>query len=263
VVYHNRADGSQHRLPAAAVVVACGSLNSTKLLFSSACPDFPEGLGNTEGLLGAYLHDHPREWWAFDLDKPLSRLSPSAYLTRVPYADSPPLMATSWTLGLASKQDKILSLTPLKGRAVGVQVFGTMVPQPHYYVRPHQSKTDEFGLPILDICIRYDKEVIDNIVAARQRLLALMGDAGYHCTLREVVPQLMPGTSVHYGGTVRMHSSHKLGVTDAWNRLYNVPNVSVADASCFTTNSEKNPTLTAMALAARAAHRIADDLKRS
>jgi choline dehydrogenase-like flavoprotein len=261
VIYHNRADGSQHRLAAAAVVIACGPLNSTKLLFDSACPDFPEGLGNTEGLLGAYLHDHPRDWWAFDLEKPISRLSPAAYLTRAPYAESSPLLATSWTLGLASKQDKILSLTPLKGRTVGVQVFGTMVPQAHHYVRPHRCKTDEFGLPILDICIRFDTEVLDTMVAARARLLEIMDNAGYRCTLHEALPRLLPGSSAHYGGTVRMHSSRKYGVTDAWSRLHDVPNVSVADASCFTTNSEKNPTLTAMALAARAAHRIADDLK--
>ena len=43
--------------------------------------------------------------------------------------------------------------------------------------------------------------------------------------------------------------------------VHDVPNVVVSDASCFTTNSEKNPTLTAMALSSRAAHRLADDLK--
>ena len=84
------------------VVVACGALRSTKLLFDSACPDFPDGIGNTDGLLGRYLHDHPKEWWSFDIDGPLTRLSPAAYLTRRPYDSSAPLLATSWTLGLAS-----------------------------------------------------------------------------------------------------------------------------------------------------------------
>jgi len=58
-----------------------------------------------------------------------------------------------------------------------------------------------------------------------------------------------------------MHRSPEFGVVDPWNRLFDVPNVVVVDASSFTTSSEKNPTLTAMALAARAAERLAHDLK--
>ncbi len=261
VIYQNTADGTQHRLEADAVVVACGALNSTKLLFDSACADFPEGLGNSEGLLGKYLHDHPREWWVFDTEKPLSLLAPSAYLTRLPYATSAPLRATSWTLGLVGFKDKIRSRFGGKGKTVGVQVFGTMIPSEQYYAKPTDVKKDAFGLPLLDLHICYDDAVIETMVTARQHLLCLMDEAGYPSTLREVVPQLFPGTSVHYGGTARMHTSRKYGVLDAFNRVYDAPNVLVCDAACFTTGAEKNPTLTAMALAARAASRIADDLK--
>jgi choline dehydrogenase-like flavoprotein len=73
--------------------------------------------------------------------------------------------------------------------------------------------------------------------------------------------RLVPGSSFHYAGAVRMHSSFQFGVLDGWNRLHDVDNVAVVDASAFTTAVEKNPTLTAMALAARAADRLAHDLK--
>jgi choline dehydrogenase-like flavoprotein len=53
-----------------------------------------------------------------------------------------------------------------------------------------------------------------------------------------------------------MHADPEFGVVDARNRLHDVPNVVVADSSCFTTGPEKNPTLTAMALAARAADHL-------
>ncbi len=66
---------------------------------------------------------------------------------------------------------------------------------------------------------------------------------------------------MHYGGTVRMHSAPRFGMLDAWNRLHAAPNVLVTDAACFTTGPEKNPTLTAMALAARACARLASDLR--
>ncbi len=261
VVYVDRAAGAEHRLEADAVVVACGALHSTKLLFDSACPDFPDGLGNTHGLLGRFLHDHPKEWWSFVTDRPVSRLSPAAYLTRRPYDESEPLLATSWTLGLSSPGDRILSLTPLKTRHVGVQVFGTMRPMPEHCVRPHATAVDEFGLPQLEVTIRFAENEVETITASRQHLVELMADAGYRCVLDAVTPQLQPGAAVHYGGTARMHRSPEHGVLNEWNRPFDIPNLVVADASCFTTNTEKNPTLTAMALAARAVTRLAADLK--
>ena len=60
-----------------------------------------------------------------------------------------------------------------------------------------------------------------------------------------------------------MHADAKYGVVDAWNRVYDAPNVLVCDAACFTTTPEKNPTLTVMAIAARAATRLAHDLKQA
>lgn len=261
VVYVDRRDGSEHRIKAECVVIACGPLHSTKLLFDSACSDFPQGLGNTEGILGQYLHDHAREWWVVDLEKPISLLSPSAYLTRVPYESSPPLLATSWTVGVESTKDKILSRFGAKGRSIAVQVFGTMIPSVEHYVKPTNARKDEFGQPLLDIHIRYEEAVINNMIQAREQLRSLMEEGGYPAKLRPVVPQLFPGSSVHYGGTVRMHESPRYGMLDAWNRIHEIPNVIVCDASCFTTGPEKNPTLTAMAIAARAADRLADDLK--
>ena len=263
VVYFDRATQSRHRLEAAAVVVAGGALNSTKLLFDSACKEFPQGLGNNTGLLGRYLHDHPRDWWTFDLEKPLSRPSPSAYLTRMPYHTSLPLMATSWTIGLIpSAREKLLSFTPLKGHTFAVQVLGTMIPTEQNYVHPHAAGKDEFGLPLLDLCIQYDAEVVKNMVTAREHLLSILEDAGYHGALRNLPTHIVPGESVHYGGTVRMHESPEYGMLDGLNRLHEVPNLLVVDASCFTTGPEKNPTLTAMAIAMRAAHRLACDLRK-
>jgi choline dehydrogenase-like flavoprotein len=261
VVYYDRATREQHRLDVAGVVVACGALNSTKLLFDSACPDFPDGIGNAEGLLGRFLHDHLQEWWSFTTDEAVSRLSPAAYLTRHPSDLSEPLLATSWTLGLASPRDRVMSLTPLKTRRVGVQVFGSMRPTAERYVTPHGTLTDDFGLPQLEVSISFAPDEIATVMASRDHLLSLMSEAGNPSALDPIVPQLVPGAAVHYGGTVRMHRSRKFGVLNEWNRPFDVPNLVIADSSSFTTNTEKNPTLTAMALSARAARRLAADLK--
>jgi choline dehydrogenase-like flavoprotein len=261
VIFHSRTSGRQERIRASAVVVACGPLGSTKLLHNSVCGDFPQGLGNSEGVLGRYLHDHPREWWSIQMDRPLQLLAPAAYLTRLPYDSSPPLLATSWTLGAASTKDRIRSRFGLKGTEVGVQMIGTMIPSETCIAKPSATEKDEFGLPVLDVCIRYSDAEVDNVVRARQHLLNLMDEAGCHATMGEIVPTLFPGTIAHYGGSARMHADPKYGVVDGWNRVYGAPNVLVCDAACFTTAAEKNPTLTVMAIAARAATRLADDLK--
>jgi choline dehydrogenase-like flavoprotein len=261
VLFHSRQSGRLERIDASAVVVACGPLGSTKLLHNSVSSDFPQGLGNSEGLLGRFLHDHPREWWSVQMEKPMRLLAPAAYLTRLPYDSSPPLLATSWTLGSASVQDRIRSRFGLKGTEVGVQMIGTMVPSETCIASPSATAKDEFGLPVLDVCIRYSDAEVDNVVRARQHLMNLLDVAGCSATMGQIVPTLFPGTIAHYGGSARMHAEPKYGVVDAWNRVYGAANVLVCDAACFTTAAEKNPTLTVMAIAARAAVRLASDLK--
>lgn len=263
VVYHDRATHSERRINAAAVVVAAGPLSSTKLLLDSACADFPEGLGNTEGILGKYLHDHPQSWSVIELDRPLSRLGHPAYLTRAAYRDSAPLRAASCTIGKVTALDRLLALAPTKTRQFGVVIFGTIVPLERNQVCLDAAEKDEFGLPTLDVRIRFDDAARRNTEMALERLLAILGGAGIHAAVQGEIYHKPPGAAVHYGGTVRMHESPAYGMLDGWNRLHAVPNVIVADASSFTTGVEKNPTLTAMALAARAAERLAADLKAS
>ncbi len=261
VLYFNRHTGATERIAASAVVVACGPLGSAKLLLNSVSSTFPQGLGNADGVLGNFLHDHPREWWPFRLERPLSLLSPAGYLTRLPYDSSPPLMATSWTLGVTSLRDRIRSRFDLKGTLVGVQVIGTMIPSEACQVKPSATKKDEFGLPALDVNIHYSDAEVENVVRCRQHLMDVMEQAGYRASIGQIVPTLFPGTIAHYGGSARMHADRKYGVVDAWNRVYDAPGVLVCDAACFTTAAEKNPTLTVMAIATRAAARLAGDLR--
>ena len=238
-----------------AVVVAAGAIDSTCILLRSVSKTFPNGLGNSAGLIGRYLHDHPREWWTALLGRNLTALSHPIYLSRDSYDSAAPLMATSLTIGLATTRDRVPAFVRGKVSAVGVQVFGTMVP------------TDEVGVSLpmgLEapprITLSYDRDIIRNIHSSRQRLIDVFATAGMNVTVPGPFHELTPGSSVHYGGSVRMHASREFGALDRWNRLYDVQNVVVCDSSCFTTGPEKNPTLTAMAIAGRAADHLADDL---
>jgi choline dehydrogenase-like flavoprotein len=263
VVYFNRHTHREEYVKAEAVVAAAGALATTKILLNSISPRFPFGLGNTEGVLGKYLHDHPKDWFEVELGRPLRRVGFPIYFSRLAYANSPPLLAAQGTLVNArSVREKILTAFPTKSHWLGVLVMGTVIPSERGCVRLDAVRKDEFGLPALDIHTCYDEDTKRNTERACGRLMEILDEAGLQPRLQVSLDELSPpGESVHFGGTVRMHESPKYGMVDQWNRLHAVKNVLVTDASCFTTGVEKNPALTIMALSLRASDKLASDLK--
>jgi choline dehydrogenase-like flavoprotein len=261
VQYLDRCSRAPRTLRVDAVVVAAGALNSTRILMASRSRDFPRGIGGNEGVLGRYLHDHTREWWRFTTDRPLTLPFHPVYLPRADYDTSRPLMAASCTIGLASARDRVRTLVNGAGRAFGVTIFGTMVPNAEHTLTLSKHARDEIDQPMLELAIEYDELAMRTVADARSRLADVFQTIGNPIHVRSRPPTLHPpGSSVHYAGTARMHDKRVFGVLDGWNRVHDAPNVVVCDASCFTTSPEKNPTLTAMALAARASDRLADDL---
>jgi choline dehydrogenase-like flavoprotein len=261
VEYIDRTSGVTRHIKSTAVVLGAGPLASPKLLLQSCSRDFPDGLGNSHGLLGRYLHDHPHDWCVLEVDKPLPRLDQPIHVSRAPYSASPPLSAAQLTLGPLSRWDRLLSLGGVTTRQFGLVTFGTMLPSERNRVALNLQQRDQFGMPVLDLQIDYGDEVKPAIATSHERLMTIFERAGIHAELQCSLERLTPGSSAHYAGAVRMHASAEHGVLNAWNRLHDADNVAVVDASCFTTCVEKNPTLTVMALAARAADRLAHDLR--
>ena len=241
VRYLDRRTGELCSLAADAVVVAAGALDSTRILLSSTSADHPNGIGNSRGLLGRYVHDHPKEWWTFETTHPLPLPAHPVYIPREDPASSPALMAASHTIGLASPRDRLRTFYRGSGTRFGVQVFGTMRPTHDMKVSLSSTVVDEFGQPALDIDMSYDDDVRENLRRARRRLFDTFAEAGNPMRGPDSYPALEPGASVHYGGTARMHDSPEFGVLDRWNRVRDAPNVVVTDSSCFTTGAEKEP----------------------
>lgn len=260
VDYFDRITGRSVQLEADAVVLAAGPLVSPKLLLQSISDAFPNGLGNSRGVLGHFVHDHPKDWCVLELDSALPRLDQPIHVTRAPYTDSPALVAAAMTIGPLSKWDRVLSIGGATTNQFGLVTFSTMLPEEHNAVTLHPTRRDQFGMPLLDIHMRYGPEVGLAIEHAHSRLIEMFERAGIQSRLDCPMQHLAPGNSAHYGGGVRMHASPEYGMLDGWNRLHEVDNVAVVDASSFTTAVEKNPTITVMALAARAADRLGRDL---
>ena len=250
--------GRRESVPARAVVVAAGAIDSTVVLLRSTSAEFPTGLGNTHGILGRYLHDHPREWWTASPARRLAALAHPVYVARRDPAQSAPLMGSSMTLGLTSRVERLRTYYRGRAAAFGVQVFGTMVPTDQVGVRLAGAADDPSTRPL--IALGYDKPRSRTSWRPASACREVFADVRLELTIPGPFHELRPGSSVHYGGSVRMHADPRHGVLDGSNRVHDVRNVVVCDSSSFTTGPEKNPTLTAMALAARAADLLADDI---
>ncbi|HEX2669993.1 MAG TPA: GMC family oxidoreductase [Polyangiaceae bacterium] len=248
------------RIPCRAVVLAAGAVNSAQILLESRSPEFPEGLGNRHDVLGRYLHDHPLAKIVVDLGRRVS-LAPASYVTRPSLTRSEPLYAAAcmqWN-SASHMARTVLSGHPGQTSRLGFSIFGTMIPTPEDRIAIARRARGGERSP-LQFSLTYPERAEHELERAKDELLACLERAGWAPRLR-VFHVEVPGNSVHYGGTCRMHESPRLGVVDAFCRVHGAPNVVVADSSVFTTGPEKNPVLTAMALAARASDRLDQDLR--
>ena len=261
VTFRDRNSGSEERVACRAVVVAGGALNTPQILLQSKSADFPNGLGNSEGVLGRYLHDHPLGKLVVDLARPIT-VHPASYLTRLELGRARLPLYAAACMQWCSATDlakSVLAGHPKKLSTIGFSVFGTMAPTRDDYVAVDEKYRGADGAAGLELHIRHPREAVPVLEEARDQLLELLQAAGNEPKVKvwKVEPA---GNSNHYGGSCRMHASPKFGMLDAWSRLHGVPNVMVADSSVFTTGPEKNPVLTSMTLAARGADRLASEL---
>lgn len=262
VVYRDARTGAEHAVPCAAVVLAAGAVNTAKILLESESSEFPHGLGNTEGVLGCYLHDHPLGKIAFNLNRPLS-MYPAAYISRAPLERNRPLyaaQAAQWS-GVVLVAKSVLARTPGRFTWTGFNVFGTMAPNKENRVALDSSKARTAdGSASITLHIRHPPESEETLNQTRDELVDLLTRAGLGPRMETWLIE-RAGNAKHYGGTCRMHASPRFGMLNAKNRLHAVPNVLAVDSSAFTTGPEKNPVLTAMAISARASDLLARDLR--
>jgi len=260
VICRNPRTGAEERIACRAVVLAAGAVNSAQILLESRSAELPNGIGNEAGLVGRYLHDHPLAKLVLRLGRQIP-ISPASYITRPPLARTEPLYAAAfmqWS-GVVAHARSVLAGHPGRSNELGYSIFGTMIPTLDDCVTlvPGNSTGQRARI---GFALRYPRQAVELLENARDELVAVLTEAGWTPRV-DVFKVEPPGNSVHYGGTCRMHASPKYGVVDEYCRVFGVRNVAVADSAVFTTGPEKNPVLTAMALAARASERLADDLR--
>lgn len=139
--------------------------------------------------------------------------------------------------------------------------FGECLPHPDNRVTLHQDKVDRWGVPVLHIDARWrdnEKAMMKDAQMAAAEMLEAAG-----CTdVSTYDNQTPPGLTIHEMGTARMGKDRKTSVLNRWNQVWDAKNVFVTDGACMASSACQNPSITYMALTARAADYAVQALKR-
>ncbi len=257
------------------VVFLCAStLGSTQVLLNSASKRFPNGLGNGSGVLGRYLMDHnynsvsrgdipgfEDEYYKgrrpTGVYVPNFQYEPSRYRAHYKrgYALGGSAQRGGWQWGGYRDGFGAEFKAGLGRPGPWNWVFyaqGEMLPKRENRVDLHPTLTDKWGIPQLNIDIRWGENELLMMEDAAEASEAMMRAAGIE-NLRSDVTQKPPGLAIHEVGTARMGRDPKTSVFNGNNQAHEVPNLFCTDGSVFCSTATQNPSLTFMALTARAA----------
>lgn len=145
--------------------------------------------------------------------------------------------------------------------SLGMMAFGEMLPYEDNQMTLNFEKLDKWGMPTVVFDVKYrDNEYkmrVDMMNDAAEMLEAM---GAKHVTPYD--NKGAPGLGIHEMGTARMGRDPKTSVLNKWNQMHDVPNVFITDGACMTSAACQNPSLTYMALSARAANYAADLVKK-
>lgn len=273
----------QDTVYSAPVIFLCASaLNSTWLLMRSATDIWPDGLGSSSGELGHNLMDHHFRVGAQGRiegmdDKYYYGRRPSGfYLPRYRnlFGDRRPYLRGFGYQGSASRQGWSRAVAELGvggefkdamaepgAWTIGATAFGEMLPNHENKIGIDETKTDKWGLPVLKI----DCAIGENEALMRRDMATDMAEMLEASGVRDVEMynnDYYPGMGIHEMGTARMGRDPRTSVLNAHNQVWDAPNVFVTDGACMTSSACQNPSLTYMALTARAADYAVRELER-
>lgn len=264
------------------VFLNASTLNSTWILMNSATNIWDGGLGSASGELGHNVMDHhlnvgaSGEVEGFD-DKYYSGRRPTGfYIPRFRNwgADKREYTRGFGYQGSASRQGWQNNVAEMKMGAdlksalsepgnwrIGMGGFGEILPDHRNKVSLDKTVNDKWGLPVLSM----DAELQENELRMRkdmeQDAVDILAAAGVK-NITSFNGDSHPGKGIHEMGTARMGRDPKTSVLNKFNQVWDAPNVFVTDGACMTSASCVNPSLTYMALTARAANYAVEELKK-
>jgi choline dehydrogenase-like flavoprotein len=278
----DRTSKRDYHAPARVVIVGASCLESTRLLLNSRSRQYPQGLGNSSGVLGHYLFDQFYVKGVITAIVPEARggkgpsglMGGGGYIPRFRNLDTREkkfIRGYAYDFGSGGtpspkyipKYGEALfaELAALSNTAFDMTTMGTVLPRFEHHVRINPAVKDEWGIPALHITQRYTDNEYEMAKDSKQVGEQLCKGAGFEVlsSHHEMVP---PGESIHELGTCRMGSDPKTSVLNGFNQSHDVKNLFVVDGSSFVSGGSQNPTLTILALAMRASEYLASEMQK-
>lgn len=271
VVIHR--EGKQSKIKTSVLVLACGAVQTPRLLLNSTSPSSPAGLCNENGWVGknfmetllwtssamvlSDLGSHrglPVDWVCWDFN------APNAIPGVIGGVRFGPAMAESDLVGPVAYAQRVVkgwglehkrNLRQSFGRALSVAGLGESLPNANSYIGL-SGKKDKFGLPIARIHSHLDEMAMARIQFMAKTCRKILRAAGASQPFEEFSSADV-FSSTHVFGTCRMSDSPRTGVVDAYCRSFRWPNLYITDGSVFpSSGGGESPGLTIQALALRA-----------
>jgi len=263
------------------IFLNASALNSNAILLNSTSSRFPNGLGNDSGLLGKFISWHNyrgkanAQFEGFKDKKTDGRNPSNSYIPRFRNVHKQEMgFLRGYAIGIGggrgpSSNENLIGdelreslLKPTLGNwNISSWMMGECVPLEKNHVRLHQDLKDKYGIPQLVVSCEWsendDKMVEDYLQQSKE----MFEKAGF-INIKADDSKSPPGSDIHEMGGVRMGLDPKTSLLNKWNQMHHCKNVFVTDGACMTSTGTQNPTLTYMAITARAADYAVAELKK-
>jgi choline dehydrogenase-like flavoprotein len=289
VQYFDRKTGAEREVLGQVVVVGASCVDSTRILLNSKSDRHANGIGNGSDVVGRYLCEQVRINVKGCLpvlyDRPVSHDrgigGEHLYMPRFNHRAGfkrdylRGFGAQFWGTGASAAGSQRGNLSvPGFGVALKREIkrrhpawfevhpFGEVLPYAHNRITVDEEAVDRYGVPLARIDYEIgenERKMVDHMCDFVEELTAAAG--GFLIDFRRGEKD-KNGAAIHEHGTCRMGADPKRSALNAFNQMHEVPNVFVVDGASFTTATEKNPTLTILALAWRATDYLAEEMKR-
>mgnify|MGYP003574879586 FL=1 len=263
------------------VFLCASAFESVRLLLLSATPRWPGGLANSSGALGRYIMDHhssdlvvttvpakPMAHYSGYRPVPLTmprfrnvKEKRSDYVRG--YQVNGGAALQDWERGLRMPGVGVAFKNALRKTgdwSLFLAAQGEMLPDAGNRITLDRSVRDKWGMPVLHIDVAWGENERAMQRDANETLVKMLNEAGY-TNVMQIPLDSPPGSTIHEMGGATMGRDPKTSVLDAHNRTHDIPNLFVTDGAAMASSSSSNPSLTYMALTARAAAFAAAEFK--
>ncbi|MEP1445299.1 MAG: GMC family oxidoreductase [Paraglaciecola sp.] len=273
VAYVDTVTGERKTVSARIIFMCASTLASVQILLNSKSKTYPNGIGNSNNVLGHYIMDHTGAVGARGevpghLDSYYKGRRPggiyiprfrnikqqrSDYLRGFGYQGK--AERSGWQNNTRKKglgEDFKLSIRSPGGWKFMLAGFGEMLPDYNNKVYLHETQKDQWGMPLLVTSVSYGENTEKMKLDIEKSAVDMLTAAGL-TKVEGFSYDVNPGSFVHEMGGACMGKNPQTSYLNKWNQSHEVDNLFVTDGAAFSSISCVNPSITFMAFTARAA----------